>query len=144
MILYNYLLVVLAVAVILPSTPALLWSPFFRLETAHKKNISIRFHISLHMQTKLNLYISCYHFYMHTHARTHTHTNTHTHTQSDTHTHCRTHTHSRTHTHTHPQFESLIKNTKENSVTLPCVSPSCSSSRGCLPTRMFSFFFLQA
>ena len=144
MILYNYLLVVLAVAVILPSTPALLLSPFFRLETAHKKNISIRFHISLHMQTKLNLYISCYHFYMHTHARTHTHTNTHTHTQSDTHTHCRTHTHSRTHTHTHPQFESLIKNTKENSVTLPCVSPSCSSSRGCLPTRMFSFFFLQA
>merc|ERR1712148_141063 len=79
-ILYNYLLVVLAVAVILPSTPALLLSPFFRLETAHKKNISIRFHISLHMQTKLNLYISCYHFYMHTHARTHTHTHTHKHT----------------------------------------------------------------
>merc|ERR1712148_33806 len=123
-ILYNYLLVVLAVAVILPSTPALLWSPFFRLETAHKKNISIRFHISLHMQTKLNSNFSSYHFYMHTHARTHTHT--------------------QTHTHTHPQFESLIKNTKENSVTLPCVSPSCSSSRGCLPTRMFSFFFLQA
>ena len=129
-------------AVILPSTPALLWSPFFRLETAHKKNISIRFHISLHMQTKLNLYISCYHFYMHTHARTHTHTQTHTHTHSRTHTHTVGHTH--THTHTHPQFESLIKNTKENSVTLPCVSPSCSSSRGCLPTRMFSFFFLQA
>merc|ERR1712148_128780 len=77
-ILYNYLLMVLAVAVILPSTPALLWSPFFRLETAHKKNISIRFHTSLHMQTKPNLYISCYHFYMHTHARAHTHTQTHT------------------------------------------------------------------
>ena len=129
-------------AVILPSTPALLWSPFFRLETAHKKNISIRFHTSLHMQTKPNLYISCYHFYMHTHARTHTHTHKHTHTHTVGHTHTLSDTH--THTHTHPQFESLIKNTKENSVTLPCVSPSCSSSRGCLPTRMFSFFFLQA
>merc|ERR1712148_53157 len=101
-ILYNYLLMVLAVAVILPSTPALLGSPFFRLETAHKKNISIRFHTSLHMQTKPNLYISCYHFYMHTHAGTHTHKHTpHTPIQTPT-SHSHTHPpHTPIHTHTH-------------------------------------------